>query len=199
MTPAAERVLANRPWDGNVRELRNTIERACMLAEGSLLTDRDVTRDAVAGGPGEAGAGLSLVPGRRSTAWNASASSTCCARWRGTSRRRRAPGHQPACVLPPSGAIRSAHRIIGSVGRTAALNARCAVCGSVRSARIAVRSHGFTHGNRRKTRSGQMAALLLNPSYGSNLGRGVVGGRCLGRGGPRCLGDGGDPIARWSG
>jgi DNA-binding NtrC family response regulator len=53
VTPAAERVLANRAWDGNVRELRNTIERACMLADGSLLTDRDVARDAVASGPAE--------------------------------------------------------------------------------------------------------------------------------------------------
>jgi DNA-binding NtrC family response regulator len=61
VTPAAERILAKRPWDGNVRELRNTIERACMLAEGSLLTDRDVTRDVAASWPGdsrEAGHGL---------------------------------------------------------------------------------------------------------------------------------------------
>ena len=65
VTPAAERILATRAWDGNVRELRNTIERACMLAEGSLLTDRDVTRDVVAGGPAEAGAatGGLLLPG----------------------------------------------------------------------------------------------------------------------------------------
>jgi DNA-binding NtrC family response regulator len=48
VTAAAERVLANRPWDGNVRELRNTIERACILAEGSFITDRDVRRDTVA-------------------------------------------------------------------------------------------------------------------------------------------------------
>jgi DNA-binding NtrC family response regulator len=64
VTPAAERILANRTWDGNVRELRNTIERACMLAEGSLLTERDVTRDGGAGGAAEAGAAAeSLVPG----------------------------------------------------------------------------------------------------------------------------------------
>jgi DNA-binding NtrC family response regulator len=53
VTPAAERVLASRAWDGNVRELRNTIERACILAEGLYLTDRDVSRDAVARRPGE--------------------------------------------------------------------------------------------------------------------------------------------------
>ena len=51
VTPAAERILASRSWDGNVRELRNTIERACMLAEGPYLTDRDVSRDAVARRP----------------------------------------------------------------------------------------------------------------------------------------------------
>jgi DNA-binding NtrC family response regulator len=53
VTPAAERILANRTWDGNVRELRNTIERACMLAEGPYLTDRDVSRDDVARRPAE--------------------------------------------------------------------------------------------------------------------------------------------------
>jgi DNA-binding NtrC family response regulator len=54
VTPAAERILASRAWDGNVRELRNTIERACMLAEGSLLTDRDITRDLTASRPADA-------------------------------------------------------------------------------------------------------------------------------------------------
>jgi two-component system response regulator AtoC len=55
VTPAAERILAGRTWDGNVRELRNTIERACMLAEGSLLTDRDITRDVPANRHADAG------------------------------------------------------------------------------------------------------------------------------------------------
>src|SRR5204862_2308962 len=31
MTPGAERLLLNAPWGGNVRELRNVVERACML------------------------------------------------------------------------------------------------------------------------------------------------------------------------
>jgi DNA-binding NtrC family response regulator len=56
VTAAAERLLANRPWEGNVRELRNTIERACMLAEGSLITDRDVGRDTVVTDRGPAAA-----------------------------------------------------------------------------------------------------------------------------------------------
>lgn len=46
VTPGAERILAGKAWSGNVRELRNTIDRACMLCEGLYLTDRDVSRDA---------------------------------------------------------------------------------------------------------------------------------------------------------
>jgi len=64
VTPAAERILLTQAWEGNVRELRNTIERACLLAEGSLLTDRDVTRDAGADRSGETGtATKALLPG----------------------------------------------------------------------------------------------------------------------------------------
>jgi DNA-binding NtrC family response regulator len=42
MTPGADRLLLNAPWDGNVRELRNVVERACVLAEGSVLTEREI-------------------------------------------------------------------------------------------------------------------------------------------------------------
>lgn len=42
LTPGAERRLANERWDGNVRQLRNVIERACMLAEGACLTESDL-------------------------------------------------------------------------------------------------------------------------------------------------------------
>jgi DNA-binding NtrC family response regulator len=42
MTPGAERLLLNAPWDGNVRELRNVVERACLLADGSVLTEREI-------------------------------------------------------------------------------------------------------------------------------------------------------------
>jgi two-component system NtrC family response regulator len=38
----AERLLVSAHWEGNVRELRNVIERACVLAEGDLLTSRDL-------------------------------------------------------------------------------------------------------------------------------------------------------------
>ncbi|MEW5984647.1 MAG: sigma-54 dependent transcriptional regulator [Acidobacteriota bacterium] len=57
ITAGAERELMVRPWSGNVRELRNTIERACMLAGSELLTERELAgsarppQDAHAGGP----------------------------------------------------------------------------------------------------------------------------------------------------
>jgi two-component system response regulator AtoC len=39
---AAERVLIEAPWPGNIRQLRNVIERACMMTDGPVLTDGDV-------------------------------------------------------------------------------------------------------------------------------------------------------------
>jgi DNA-binding NtrC family response regulator len=38
----AERLLNDAPWPGNVRQLRNVIERACMLTDGPVLTARDI-------------------------------------------------------------------------------------------------------------------------------------------------------------
>jgi DNA-binding NtrC family response regulator len=42
LTPAAERALLAARWDGNVRELKNVIERACMLTDGTLVSDREL-------------------------------------------------------------------------------------------------------------------------------------------------------------
>jgi DNA-binding NtrC family response regulator len=42
LTPQAERLLLNAKWDGNVRELKNVIERACMLTDGTLLSEREL-------------------------------------------------------------------------------------------------------------------------------------------------------------
>jgi DNA-binding NtrC family response regulator len=43
LTPATERALAAHPWAGNVRELRNVIERAVLLHRGEALDPADVT------------------------------------------------------------------------------------------------------------------------------------------------------------
>jgi DNA-binding NtrC family response regulator len=43
LTPGAERLLAIAAWDGNVRELRNVIERACILADGDFITERELS------------------------------------------------------------------------------------------------------------------------------------------------------------
>jgi two-component system response regulator HydG len=42
LSPAAERVLVASDWPGNVRQLRNVIERAAMLAHGSVIEEHDV-------------------------------------------------------------------------------------------------------------------------------------------------------------
>ena len=42
ITPSAERILLNARWDGNVRELKNAVERACLLAEGSMISEREL-------------------------------------------------------------------------------------------------------------------------------------------------------------
>ena len=42
LTPAAERQLLSARWDGNVRELKNVIERACMLSDGTLVSEREL-------------------------------------------------------------------------------------------------------------------------------------------------------------
>jgi DNA-binding NtrC family response regulator len=43
LTSSAERLLLGARWDGNVRELKNVIERACMLAEGNIISERELT------------------------------------------------------------------------------------------------------------------------------------------------------------
>jgi DNA-binding NtrC family response regulator len=42
LTPGAERLLAEAPWDGNVRQLRNVLERACILADGEFVTEAEL-------------------------------------------------------------------------------------------------------------------------------------------------------------
>ena len=42
LTSGAERVLAEATWDGNVRQLRNVLERACILADSEYVTESDL-------------------------------------------------------------------------------------------------------------------------------------------------------------
>ncbi len=42
LTPGAERLLSEGNWDGNVRQLRNAIERACILADGDFVSEAEL-------------------------------------------------------------------------------------------------------------------------------------------------------------
>jgi len=46
IAPEALHVLTDHYWPGNVRELQNVIERACALANGSVLGSSDIRLDA---------------------------------------------------------------------------------------------------------------------------------------------------------
>jgi two-component system nitrogen regulation response regulator NtrX len=49
-SPAALELLARQPWKGNVRELRNVVERLLILAPGDTVGEGDVA--SIVGGPG---------------------------------------------------------------------------------------------------------------------------------------------------
>ncbi len=51
LTPGAERMLTAAQWDGNVRELRNVIERACILTDGDFITERELASSLPAAAP----------------------------------------------------------------------------------------------------------------------------------------------------
>ena len=40
VSSAAERLLQDAPWPGNVRQLRNVLERACIMSQTEILTER---------------------------------------------------------------------------------------------------------------------------------------------------------------
>ncbi|MEQ1759736.1 MAG: sigma-54 dependent transcriptional regulator [Vicinamibacterales bacterium] len=42
LTPGAENLLREGAWDGNVRQLRNVLERACIMADGEQVTEADI-------------------------------------------------------------------------------------------------------------------------------------------------------------
>jgi two-component system, NtrC family, response regulator HydG len=51
LTPGAERMLTAAQWEGNVRELRNVVERACILTDGDFITEREVAHSLPAARP----------------------------------------------------------------------------------------------------------------------------------------------------
>jgi DNA-binding NtrC family response regulator len=64
---AAMHALEAYVWPGNVRELQNVVERACALADGTVLTPRDLPQHVLAPPPGPAQvtvAGQALEAGR---------------------------------------------------------------------------------------------------------------------------------------
>ncbi|HZV02827.1 MAG TPA: sigma-54 dependent transcriptional regulator [Planctomycetota bacterium] len=65
ISPAALRLLQRQPWKGNIRELKNTVERMVILARGTQLEEEDVPLEYRAPGTVEASgmgslAGMSL-------------------------------------------------------------------------------------------------------------------------------------------
>ncbi len=54
MTAAAERALQTAPWPGNVRQLRHVIERACLMSDGRMLSERELQTAMSAGSSGAA-------------------------------------------------------------------------------------------------------------------------------------------------
>ena len=59
MTSAAERLLQTAPWPGNVRQLRHVVERACLMTDGRMLTERELQ---AALSPGMGGAARAPAP-----------------------------------------------------------------------------------------------------------------------------------------
>jgi DNA-binding NtrC family response regulator len=42
VSAAAEWLLQHSPWPGNIRQLRNVVERACILSDGKILSERQI-------------------------------------------------------------------------------------------------------------------------------------------------------------
>ena len=61
ITAAAERLLQTAPWPGNVRQLRHVIERACLMTDGRMLSEREL-HAAMSAGMGSAA--RAVVPSR---------------------------------------------------------------------------------------------------------------------------------------
>jgi two-component system response regulator AtoC len=55
LAPDVERIFRNYDWSGNVRELRNVIERASILEDGDLVTSAHLPADMLGGNSGSRG------------------------------------------------------------------------------------------------------------------------------------------------
>lgn len=65
LAPDVEKVFRNYGWSGNVRELRNVIERASILEDGDLVTSTHLPADMVgghSGGQGQSGGSTFILP-----------------------------------------------------------------------------------------------------------------------------------------
>jgi DNA-binding NtrC family response regulator len=62
LSPAAERALCSYSWPGNMRELRNVIERAVLLCPNDLLEPGDLRFDGPASAPAADVAPASVLP-----------------------------------------------------------------------------------------------------------------------------------------
>src|SRR5262249_6782487 len=62
MTSAAERLLQTVSWPGNVRQLKHVIERACLMTDGRMLSERELQAALSAGMAGRARAGAPAPP-----------------------------------------------------------------------------------------------------------------------------------------
>jgi DNA-binding NtrC family response regulator len=60
VTSSVERALQEAEWPGNVRQLRNVIERACLLAEGEWITESEVPSPLCQPGPASGAVGSRL-------------------------------------------------------------------------------------------------------------------------------------------
>src|SRR2546426_5691151 len=65
LSPGALRRLQSHPWPGNIRELRNVLERAALLSSGSVLEAADLGFDFQGGIAADALAGLTLEQAER--------------------------------------------------------------------------------------------------------------------------------------
>lgn len=60
LAPEVEKIFTKYSWSGNVRELRNVIERASILEDGEIVTAAHLPADMLGLGPGQASGGSTM-------------------------------------------------------------------------------------------------------------------------------------------